>query len=75
MGCLWPAAVKALSMAMEMEVSFAVGWRMKCRRWRVESTIAMLKSVIQKGKVSRLMWTAVFSFLQGSIEVIPMPIS
>jgi len=38
-------------MAMEMEVSFAVGWRMKCRRWRVESTIAMLKSVIQRKRL------------------------
>jgi hypothetical protein len=27
-----------------MEVSFAVGWRMKWRRFSVASTIAMLKS-------------------------------
>lgn len=39
-----PAAVKALLMAMEIEVSFAVGMRVKWRRWRVESTRAMLKS-------------------------------
>ena len=44
MGRRWPAAVKALSMAMETEVSFARGMRVKCRRWRVESTRAMLKS-------------------------------
>jgi hypothetical protein len=44
-GCLCPAAVKALSMEMLMEVSFAVGWRTKWRRFSVASTIAMLKSV------------------------------
>jgi hypothetical protein len=43
-GKRWPAAVKALSMAMETEVSLARGMRVKCRRWRVESTRAMLKS-------------------------------
>ena len=37
----WPAAVKALFMAMSMEVSFAPGMRAKARRWRVESTMAM----------------------------------
>ena len=31
-GMRWPAAVKALSMAMETEVSFARGMRVKCRR-------------------------------------------
>jgi hypothetical protein len=36
--------VKALSMAVETEVSFALGMRVKWRRWRVESTRAMLKS-------------------------------
>lgn len=40
-GARWPAAVKALSIAMEMEVSFAPGRRVKERRWRVESTMAM----------------------------------
>jgi hypothetical protein len=43
-GCLCPAAVKALSMEMLMEVSFAVGWRIKWRRFSVASTIAILKS-------------------------------
>jgi hypothetical protein len=43
-GKRWPAAVKALSMAVETEVSFARGMRVKWRRWRVESTRAMLKS-------------------------------
>jgi hypothetical protein len=41
---LCPAAVKALSMDILIEVSFAVGWRMKWRRFSVASTIAMLKS-------------------------------
>lgn len=36
--------MKALSIAMEMEVSFAAGMRVKCRRLVVESTRAMLKS-------------------------------
>jgi len=36
--------VKALSIAMGMLVSFAVGMRVKWRRVRVESTRAMLKS-------------------------------
>lgn len=36
--------MKALSIEIEMEVSFAVGMRVKWRRWRVESTRAMLKS-------------------------------
>lgn len=48
MGCLCPAAVKALSMEMLMEVSFAVGWRIKWRRFSVASTIAMLKSGNQR---------------------------
>ena len=43
----WPAAVKALSMAMETEVSFARGMRVKWRRCRVESTRAMLKSTME----------------------------
>lgn len=46
MGTRWPAAVKALFMAMEMEVSFAVGMRVKWRRWSVLSTMAMLTSVV-----------------------------
>lgn len=45
MGTRWPAAVKALSMAICTEVSFAAGMRVKCSRCRVESTRAMLKSV------------------------------
>jgi hypothetical protein len=45
---LCPAAVKALSMDILMEVSFAVGWRMKWRRFSVASTIAMLKSVVYR---------------------------
>lgn len=38
--------MKALFMAMEMEVSFAVGMRVKWRRWSVLSTMAMLTSVV-----------------------------
>jgi hypothetical protein len=45
-GTRWPAAVKALSMAICTEVSFARGMRVKWRRWRVESVRAMLKSVV-----------------------------
>lgn len=37
--------MKALLMAMEMEVNFAVGMRVKWRRWSVLSTMAMLTSV------------------------------
>lgn len=48
-----PAAVKALLMAMEIEVSFAVGMRVKWRRWRVESTRAMLKSGVGGERLER----------------------
>jgi hypothetical protein len=40
-GARWPAAVKALSMAMLMEVIFAPSMRSKARRWQAESTTAM----------------------------------
>ena len=59
-------------MAMVMEVSFAVGWRMKWRRWRVESTIAMLKSVGCKGG---LLVSSVMLLLEEGQGDIPMPIS
>lgn len=38
--------MNALLMAMEIEVSFAVGMRVKWRRWSVLSTMAMLTSVV-----------------------------
>lgn len=38
--------MNALLMAMEMDVNFAVGMRVKWRRWRVLSTMAMLTSVV-----------------------------
>lgn len=44
-GILWPAAVKALSIEMLIEVSFALGIRAKDRRCKVLSTMAILKSV------------------------------
>lgn len=42
-------------MEMLMEVSFAVGWRTKWRRFNVASTMAMLKSV---GSRKRSEWLA-----------------
>jgi hypothetical protein len=44
-GARWPAAVKALSMAIWIDVSLALGMRVKCSRCRVLSTRAMLKSM------------------------------
>ena len=55
-GARWPAAVKALSMAIWIEVSFALGMRVKCRRCRVESTRAMLKSVYEVREVESEGW-------------------
>jgi hypothetical protein len=40
-GARWPAAVKALSMAMLMEVIFAPSMRSKAMRWHAASTMAM----------------------------------
>ena len=40
-GARWPAAVKALSIAMLMEVIFAPSIRSKAIRWHAASTMAM----------------------------------
>ena len=64
--------MKALSIAVWIEVSLALGMRVKCRRWRVESTRAMLKSAPRGGEVSD--GACVLGF-RGIVEgdIVPMP--
>lgn len=66
--------MKALSIAVWIEVSFALGMRVKWRRWRVESTRAMLKSAPRGGEVSD---GARVLGLCGMVEeeIVPMPSS
>lgn len=61
--------MKALSMAIWIEVSLALGMRVKWRRWRVLSTRAMLKSVLP----GQILIPGVGIWKVG-MEGLPMPI-